>query len=197
MTADRMPVCLVGFDREVRDLILASGRSYAGYADRMAGGPGYLGKDEDVLSQGYDFAFGMLAPKLRAALHPRYNGRLPILIAPSCVIAADALLGEGSTAQHRCTLMSEARVGACVQMHVGVTIHHETVVGDYCSIASHAVLLGRVTVGQRSFVGAGAVIRDGCRIGSGVTVGAGAVVVHDIPDGSVVVGVPARPVKKV
>lgn len=191
------PVCLVGFDREIRDLILAAGRQYVGYTDLTAIAPGYLGKDDEVFGEPYDFALGMLSPKIRAALHPRFTGRLPVLAPPSSVIAADAMIGEGTTIQHRSTLMSEARIGACVQVHVGVTIHHEAEVGDYCSIASHAVLLGRTTIGKRTFIAAGAVIRDGCRVGSDVTIGAGAVVVHDIPDGSIAVGIPARPVKKV
>lgn len=196
MTGKHAPVCLVGFDREIRDLIIAAGRLYLGYADHAALAPGYLGKDDEVSGAPYDFALGMLAPKIRATLHTQFTGRLPVLAAPSSVIAADTMIGEGTTIQHRSTLMSEARIGACVQVHVGVTIHHEARVGDYCSIASHALLLGRTTIGERTFIAAGAVIRDGCWVGSDVIIGAGAVVVHDIPDGSVVVGVPAKPIKK-
>lgn len=48
-----------------------------------------------------------------------------------------------------------------------------------------------VRIGDCTFVGAGAVILMGVTVGRNCIVGAGAVVTTDIPDGSVVVGVPA------
>ncbi len=44
-------------------------------------------------------------------------------------------------------------------------------------------------------IGAGAVLLPGVTVGRNTLVGAGAVVVHDVPDGAVVVGNPARVVK--
>jgi len=41
-------------------------------------------------------------------------------------------------------------------------------------------------------IGSGAVILCGITIGADALVGAGAVVTHDVPDGSLVAGVPAR-----
>jgi acetyltransferase-like isoleucine patch superfamily enzyme len=50
----------------------------------------------------------------------------------------------------------------------------KTRVGDRASIGSNATILGGVTIGVRAFVGAGAVVSA------------------DVPEGAVVVGVPAR-----
>ena len=47
-------------------------------------------------------------------------------------------------------------------------------------------------VEHRASIGSGAVVLAGVVIGEGATVGAGAVVTHDVPAGSVVMGVPAR-----
>jgi acetyltransferase-like isoleucine patch superfamily enzyme len=41
-------------------------------------------------------------------------------------------------------------------------------------------------------IGANATILCGVTIGAGSLIGAGAVVTHDVPDGAVVVGLPAR-----
>lgn len=46
-------------------------------------------------------------------------------------------------------------------------------------------------------IGAGAVLLPGVTIGRNALVGAGAVVVHDVPDGAVVVGNPARVIRDV
>ena len=52
--------------------------------------------------------------------------------------------------------------------------------------------IGCVTVGNRVFVGAGAIILPGVRIGDDVIIGANSTVTHDVPNGAVVVGSPAK-----
>ena len=53
-----------------------------------------------------------------------------------------------------------------------------------------------VTIGPGSWIGSGAVILPGARIGAHVVVGANSVVRGEIPDHSVVVGVPGRVVRR-
>lgn len=81
----------------------------------------------------------------------------------------------------------------------GVILSPSVVVGDGCVIY-HQVTLGVVngkegapTLGQDVFVGAGAKILGPVKVGDGAKVGANAVVLHDVPPGATVVGVPARP----
>lgn len=52
--------------------------------------------------------------------------------------------------------------------------------------------IGRVTIGNNSFIGAGSIVLPGVTIGNNVVIGAGSIVTHDIPDGTVAMGNPAR-----
>jgi acetyltransferase-like isoleucine patch superfamily enzyme len=54
---------------------------------------------------------------------------------------------------------------------------------------------GGITIDDDAWLGCGAIVLSGVRIGKGAVVGAGAVVTHDIPDGAIAAGVPARVVK--
>jgi acetyltransferase-like isoleucine patch superfamily enzyme len=54
--------------------------------------------------------------------------------------------------------------------------------------------VGSVRIGNRCWIGAKAVILKDVELGDGCIVGAGAVVTKSFPSGSVVVGIPARPV---
>jgi serine acetyltransferase len=52
---------------------------------------------------------------------------------------------------------------------------------------------GGVDVGSRCLIGTGAKVLQYLKIGDDVTVGAGSVVTKDVPAGTTVIGVPARP----
>jgi acetyltransferase-like isoleucine patch superfamily enzyme len=55
---------------------------------------------------------------------------------------------------------------------------------------------GPIIVGDHAWVGAGVIVSSGVRIGHHAVVAAGSVVTHDIPDGAIAAGVPARVIKK-
>ena len=53
-----------------------------------------------------------------------------------------------------------------------------------------------INIGNKVWIGANVVVLPGVSIGDGAVVGAGSVVTKDVPDNTVVVGNPARVVKK-
>lgn len=56
----------------------------------------------------------------------------------------------------------------------------------------HVIKYGKIEVGEYSFVGARSTILPGVTIGSHCVIGAGSLVNKDVPDGTVVAGVPAK-----
>lgn len=55
---------------------------------------------------------------------------------------------------------------------------------------------GHIEIGDDAWLGTGCIVLPNVRIGKGAVVGAGSVVTRDVPDFTVVVGVPARPMKR-
>ncbi len=54
---------------------------------------------------------------------------------------------------------------------------------------------GDIIIDDDAWLGFGVIVLDGVKIGKGAVIGAGAVVRHDVPDGAIAVGVPARVVR--
>lgn len=55
----------------------------------------------------------------------------------------------------------------------------------------------KIVIEDNCFIGAKSIIMGGCNIGKNVVIGAGSIVTKDIPDNSVVCGIPARVVKSI
>ncbi|MBS0315633.1 MAG: gamma carbonic anhydrase family protein [Proteobacteria bacterium] len=71
------------------------------------------------------------------------------------------------------------------------------VVGENVTVG-HKVMLHGCTIGDESLIGIGAVVLNGAKIGRHCLVGAGALVTEgkEFPDGSMILGSPARAVRK-
>ncbi len=69
-------------------------------------------------------------------------------------------------------------------------------IGKYCTIGHRAILHG-CTIGDNSLIGMGAIVLNGAKIGNNCLVGAGALVTEgkEFPEGSIIVGSPARAIK--
>jgi carbonic anhydrase/acetyltransferase-like protein (isoleucine patch superfamily) len=93
------------------------------------------------------------------------------------------VIGAGSNIQEHCVLHTD--------------FGFPLTVGEGCTIGHRAILHG-CTIGANSLVGMGAIILNGARIGANCLVGAGALVTEgkEFPDGTLIVGAPARAVRE-
>lgn len=78
-----------------------------------------------------------------------------------------------------------------------VHIAHNVKTGKNCSIVAHALVGGGCILGDNVHIAMSATTRDGIKIGKNAQIGMGAVVTKDVPADTTVIGVPARPIKKV
>ena len=102
---------------------------------------------------------------------------------PTLGIWTDSI-GPGLFIQHGvCTIIAADSIGKNCSINQQVTIGYSDDVN-------------RPTIGDNVRITAGAKVIGGVKIGDNVTVGANAVVLKDVPNNCVVVGVPARIVKK-
>ena len=98
-----------------------------------------------------------------------------------------------------------ARIGRrfFIDHGAGVVIGETAEVGDDCLLYQGVTLGGtgnekgkrHPTLGDRVVVGTGAKVLGSIRVGNDVKIGAGSVVVHAVPDGSTVVGIPGKVVR--
>lgn len=118
------------------------------------------------------------------------------LLDPTSVIAQTASIEEGVVVNAGVVVAAQVELRAFSHVNRSASVGHHSVVDAYATLGPGVLLAGRVHVGRGAFVGAGAVCTPKVRIGANAIVGAGAVVLQDVPDGAVVVGNPARVVKR-
>lgn len=114
----------------------------------------------------------------------------------AAVCSSWAHIGDGSVVFAGAVINAGATIGVNVIVNTGAIVEHDCVVGDHAHIATGARLASAVSVGTLAHIGAGATVRQQIAIGEGAVVGAGAVVIKDVEPWTVVMGVPARPVRR-
>ncbi|MDR6226083.1 2,3,4,5-tetrahydropyridine-2,6-dicarboxylate N-acetyltransferase [Desmospora profundinema] len=143
----------------------------------------------------------------------RRNSAIPLLdmkdiqarIEPGAIIREQVEIGKNAVIMMGASINIGAVIGDGTMIDMNVVIGGRGTIGKNCHIGAGAVIAGvieppsakPVVIEDEVVVGANAVILEGVRVGRGSVVAAGAVVVDDVPENSVVAGIPAKVIKQI
>lgn len=131
----------------------------------------------------------------------KYNAR----IEPGAIIRDMVEIGDNCVIMMGAVLNIGAVIGPRTMIDMNTVIGGRAIIGKDCHIGAGTVIAGviepphaqPVIVGDNVVMGANAVVLEGVKIGNGCVIAAGSVVISDVPDNSVVAGVPGRIIKTV
>ncbi|OGB34738.1 MAG: gamma carbonic anhydrase family protein [Burkholderiales bacterium RIFCSPLOWO2_12_FULL_61_40] len=127
-----------------------------------------------------------------------------VWVADSAQVMGNVELGEDASVWFGVVIRGDTE---CIRIGRGSNIQDASVlhadigkpltVGDNVTVG-HKVMLHGCTIGDGSLIGIGAVVLNGAKIGKGCIVGAGALVTEgkEFPDGSMIIGSPAKVVRE-
>lgn len=127
-------------------------------------------------------------------------GRKSVVESYCCINNAvgDVTIGENTRIGIHCTVIGPVSIGNHVNLAQGITV---TALNHNFEDASRrideqGINTKPVVIGDDVWIGANAVILPGVTIGRHSVVAAGAVVTKDVPDYSLVAGIPAKVIKQ-
>jgi len=201
-----------GFAKEVLEVIYQadSGARVAFYDDVSEDLPPLLHGQYPVLrtlaaaqawlAQDARFALGVGSPRVRRLLAEKLRhagGILTSTISPKATIGAfGTSIGPGCNIMTGVVLTSDSAVGEGVLINLNCTVGHDCVVHDYCELSPGVHLSGHVTLGANCVLGTGAVVLPGVQLGANAVVGAGSVVTKNVDADTLVVGIPAKVIRR-
>ena len=147
---------------------------------------------------------GQLQKQLDTFLRQQPKLGRNVYLAKSAVVLGDVRIGDGSSVWYNAVLRGDINrivVGHHTNIQDNVVLHiaddFPCIVGNYVTVG-HSAIIHACKIGDEVLVGMGAVILDGAVIGRQSLIGARALVTQGmrIPPGSLVLGAPAKSVRK-
>lgn len=160
-----------------------------------------IGKIEDaqrLLAKGYWFIntiFRIDGNRERIAMFENLgipDDRLATFVHPMAYVAPSVELGPGCVILPNVSMSPATKLGKGCLMMAGSMMGHDNVVGDFCHIAAQAAVGSYLKIGKGVHIGLNATIHEYMTIGDYATLGMGAVLKHDIGEGEIWAGNPAR-----
>ncbi|MDO4224906.1 MAG: acetyltransferase [Bergeyella zoohelcum] len=147
------------------------------------------------ITEGNQFTIGIGNPKLRLKMYEKFKnlgGKLVSTISNFAEIGSFGVkIKEGCNILGGVRISNDVTIGKGCIIYYNSIITHDVEIGKFCEISPSAVLLGRCKIGKMTQIGAGATIFPDVVIGENCIIAAGAVVRTNIPNNTMVAGVPA------
>ena len=127
-------------------------------------------------------------------------GRSSVIESFCCINNAvgDVVIGDHTRIGIHCTVIGPVCIGSHVNLAQGITVTalNHNFNNNEQRIDEQGINTSPIVIGDDVWIGANAVILPGVTIGRHCVVAAGAVVTKDVPDYTVVAGVPAKVIKE-
>lgn len=195
---------LIGYSEELVTLSEKAGLKLSGIIDLKKKPPYkslnfYTATQKELESLKIDgVVIGVDDPMKRKHLYDYYkNKKIKILSLYTKKLEPSCSFKDGLIIQDSAIISCNCNFGKNVKINMGATVMHDSIIGDFVTIAPSAVILGRVKINSYSYIGANSTILPDTVIGKNVIIGAGAVVTKNVPSNTVARGVPAQFFKKI
>jgi sugar O-acyltransferase (sialic acid O-acetyltransferase NeuD family) len=133
-----------------------------------------------------------LRQKIVAKMRKSGAPEFATLVDPSAIVAPHHVtLGKGCIICAGAIMTTQISLAEHVIVNLNSTIGHETVIGNFVTIAPLVAVSGKVTLGDLVEVGTNSCIRQGLTMAPGAMLGMGGVLTKDAPENAIMVGNPA------
>ena len=122
--------------------------------------------------------------------------RFETIVHPTASVSRMATLGKGVVVLQQVTIANQASIGNHVIILPNSVISHDVVIGDYSCITGGVCISGLVTIGCDCYLGTNSSVSGGVKISNGCLIGMGSVIRHDVSENSVMIGNPAKFLRK-
>lgn len=158
-----------------------------------------IGHSADLIQAGLPAVVAIGDNKIRFAKSmwlQQHQVTLATVYHPAAVIAKDCVIGAGTVVFAGAVINPGTVVGLSCIINSRAVVEHDCKLSDAVHISPGASLGGACQIQTGAWIGIGAAVRHGLSVGEFAIVGTGAAVVRHVDAFDVVVGVPARPLKK-
>lgn len=122
--------------------------------------------------------------------------RFVTIIHPTASVSCLSSLGLGVVVFQNVTIASNVEIGNHAIILPNSIISHDVRIGDYTIVAGGVCISGGVSVGKSCYLGSNSSIIGGISVGDNSLVGMGSVVLENVEANNVMVGNPARFLRK-